>query len=98
MDLLLQLLGLVVTLAAIAPVGMSGGQMIAAFMVGQRMLVWVGLTVACMLALAAGGMLALHLVADASGGSTGLMLAAGAVFLAPVWLAYWAGSHWIGKR
>jgi len=101
MQALLQILGWVVLLAAVAPVAMAGGQMIAAFMMGQNILPWVGVTLLTMALLVAGGLLALRVVMpffeDTS--TLGLVsLVSASVFLAGPWLAWKLGQRWIAKK
>jgi hypothetical protein len=95
---MLELLGIVALLAALVPVCMAGGQMIAAFMLGRRILAWLSLTLACMLALVGGALATLQWgqpLMESHGAWTAPVSAA--LLAAPAWLAYLAGKHWIEK-
>lgn len=96
---MLELFGLVVMLAAIAPICMAGGQMIAAFMLGRHMLAWTILTAACMAIVVGGGVLALKFGAPLLA-SHGQWLAPvpAAMLLAPVWALYFFGGKLIQTR
>ena len=101
MKLLLQLMGVVVLLAAIAPVAMAGGRMIAAFMMGRHILPWVSITLLTMVLLVAGGMLALRVVMPlfAGFGSDLLgIIASALVLLVPPWAAWFAGKRMMEKK
>ena len=101
MQALLQILGIVVLLAAIAPVAMAGGQMIAAFMLGQHILPWVCITLLTMILLVAGGVFALQVVMPILTGVLSDLLApvaAAVVLLVPPWSAWIAGKRWIEKK
>jgi hypothetical protein len=102
MSFLLQILGLATLLAAIAPVAMAGGQMIAAFMTGRQILPWVSITLVTMLLLVGSGLLALRVVMPMitgwGGGDLIAPLASAAVLLAPPWGAWWLGRRWIEQR
>jgi hypothetical protein len=98
MAVLLQILGLATLLAAIAPVAMAGGQMIAAFMTGRQILPWVSITLLTMLLLVGGGLLALRVVMPLLAGWGGDLIAplvSAAVLLAPPWGAWLLGRRWI---
>lgn len=97
MQVLLQLLGVIVLLAAIAPVAMAGGQMIAAFMMGRHILPWLSITLLTMLLLVGGGLLALRVVMPSLAGMASDLLAplvSALVMLAPPWGAWLAGKRW----
>jgi hypothetical protein len=101
MQAALQLIGLAVLLAAIAPVAMAGGQMIAAFMLGRHILPWVGITLLTMVLLVAGGVLALQVVTPMRSGqlSQGFApLVSAVVLVVPPWFAWIAGKRWIEKK
>lgn len=101
MQTLLQLLGIVVLLAAIAPVAMAGGQMIAAFMLGRHILPWVGITLLAILFLVAGGLLAVNFVMPILAGmAAGLLapLVSAAAMLAPPWSVWLLGKRWVEKK
>ncbi len=101
MQSLLQILGVIVLLAAIAPVAMAGGRMIAAFMVGKHILPWVGITLLTMLLLVGGGVLALRVVMPIFAGMLSDLLApliAAVVLLAPPWAVWIFGKRWIEKK
>ena len=101
MQALLQILGIVVLLAAIAPVAMAGGQMIAAFMMGKHILPWVGITLLTMLLLVGGGLLALRVVMPMLAGIVSDLLApivCAIVLLAPPWGAWLVGKHLLQSR
>ena len=101
MQVLLQILGVIVLLAAIAPVAMAGGQMIAAFMMGRHILPWVGITLLCMLVLVAGGMIALRVVMPLlSGVGSDLIapIASALVLLAPPWAVWLLGKRQMEKK
>jgi hypothetical protein len=96
MKLLLQLMGVVVLLAAIAPVAMAGGRMIAAFMMGRQILPWVSITLLTMLLLVASGLLALRVVMPLLAGWDSdffRIIVSALVLLVPPW-AVWL----VGKR
>jgi hypothetical protein len=98
MSFLLQILGLATLLAAIAPVAMAGGQMIAAFMMGRQILPWVSITLLTMLLLVGSGLLALRVVMPLLAGLGGDLLAplvSALVLLAPPWGAWLLGRRWI---
>jgi hypothetical protein len=100
---MLQLLGLVAMFAALAPVCMAGGNMVAAFVMRRQMLGWLLATVGCMLALVAGAMLALQTgaadLADKSGAAAvGLMLLACGLMIAPPWGAYALAKRLLEKQ
>jgi hypothetical protein len=98
MQAVFQILGVFVLLAAIAPVAMAGGQMIAAFMLGRQILPWVGITLLTMLLLVGGGLLALRVVMPMMAGWGGDLIAplvSAAVLLAPPWGAWLLGRRWI---
>jgi hypothetical protein len=99
MQAVLQLLGVIVVLAAIAPVAMAGGNMIAAFMAGRNILQWLSITVLCMLAVVGAGMLALRLVMPALAGMALLApIVSAAVLLAPPWGIWIVGKRWMEKK
>jgi hypothetical protein len=101
MQVLLQILGIVVLLAGIAPVAMAGGQMIAAFMMGRRILPWVGITLLTMLLLVGGGLVALRVVMPMLAGIASDLLApfvSAIVLLAPPWGAWMLGQRWLHRR
>jgi hypothetical protein len=101
MQILLQLLGVVVLLAAIAPVAMAGGRMIAAFMMGKQIVPWVTITLLIMALLVASGMLALRVVMPMLAGIISDLLAplvSTLVLLAPPWGAWFLGKRWVEKR
>jgi hypothetical protein len=101
MSFLLQILGLATLLAAIAPVAMAGGQMIAAFMMGRQILPWVSITLLTMLLLVGSGLLALRVVMPMIvgwGGDSIAPLVSAAVLLAPPWCAWWLGRRWIEQK
>jgi hypothetical protein len=98
MQAALQLIGLAVLLAAIAPVAMAGGQMIAAFMLGRHILPWVGITLLTMVLLVVGGVLALQVVMPMLNGVLSDLLApsvAAMVMLLPPWSAWILGKRWL---
>jgi hypothetical protein len=98
MSFLLQILGLATLLAAIAPVAMAGGQMIAAFMMGRQILPWVSITLLTMLLLVGSGLFALRVVMPMLAGMGGDLLAPLAsafVLLAPPWGAWLLGRRWV---
>jgi hypothetical protein len=98
MQVVLQILGVIVLLAAIAPVAMAGGRMIAAFMMGRQILPWVSITLLTMLVLVVGGLLALRVVMPVMAGWGGDLiapLACAAVLLAPPWGTWLLGRRWI---
>jgi hypothetical protein len=100
MHALLQILGVIVLLAAIAPVAMAGGQMIAAFMMGKHILPWVGITLLTILLLMGGGLLALRVVMPLLAGIFSDLLAplvSAVVLLAPPWAAWILGKRWIER-
>jgi hypothetical protein len=101
MQAVLQILGVIVLLAAIAPVAMAGGQMIAAFMTGKRILAWVSITLLTMLLLVAGGLLAMRVVmpflADWGGGLIAPLVSA-VVMLAPPWGVWLLGRRWVEQK
>jgi hypothetical protein len=100
MDVLLQLLGLATLLAAIAPVAMAGGRMIAAFMLGQQILPWLGIALLTMLLLVGGSLLALRVVMPVLAGVGGDLLAplvSAAALLAPPWGAWLLGRRWVAQ-
>lgn len=101
MKLVLQLMGVVVLLAAIAPVAMAGGRMIAAFMMGKDILPWVSITLLTMVLLVAGGLLALRVVMPLLAGVGSDMLgiiASALVLLVPPWAAWFAGKRMMEKK
>lgn len=101
MQAALQILGIAVLLAAIAPVAMAGGQMIAAFMTGRNILAWTCITLTTMVLLVAGGLLALRVVTPMlSGMGSDLLapLASALVMLAPPWAAWLLGKRWVEKK
>jgi hypothetical protein len=101
MQALIQLIGVIVLLAAIAPVAMAGGQMIAAFMMGRHILQWFSTTLLCILALVAAGMLALRVVMPMLAGVGFDLLApmvSAFVLLAPPWGVWIWGKRWMKKR
>ncbi len=101
MQALLQILGVIVLLAAIAPVAMAGGQMIAAFMMGKHMLPWVSITLLTMLLLVGAALIALRIVMPMLAGMLSDLLAplvAAVVILAPPWGAWILGKRWIEKK
>ncbi len=95
MGILLQILGLAALIAGIAPVAMAGGQMIAAFMMGKHILAWVSITLSTMLALVAGGLLALQVIkpmlSEALGSASALAM------VLPPWLVFWLGKYWMER-
>jgi hypothetical protein len=101
MQILLQLLGVVVLLAAIAPVAMAGGRMIAAFMMGKQIVPWVTITLLIMALLVASGMLALRVVMPMLAGIISDLLAplvSTLVLLGPPWSAWFLGKRWVEKK
>ena len=101
MQALLQILGVIVLLAAIAPVAMAGGQMIVAFMMGKHILPWVGITLLTMLLLVGAALLALRVVMPLLAGMLSDLLGplvAAVVILAPPWGAWHFGKRWIEKK
>jgi hypothetical protein len=99
MQALMQLLGVIVVLAAIAPVAMAGGNMIAAFMAGRHILQWLSITVLCMLAVVGAGMLALRLVMPMLSGMALLApIGSALVLLAPPWGIWIFGKRWMEKK
>ena len=99
MQVLLQILGVIVLLAAIAPVAMAGGQMIAAFMVNRHIVFWVSMTLLTMLLLVGGGLLAMRVVMPVLSGADLLApLASSLVMLAPPWAAWLLGKRWADKK
>jgi uncharacterized membrane protein len=93
------LIGLVLMFAALAPTLMAGGKCIASFMMGQRMLAWLFLTAACMIALVLGGALALQqLPQEAAVPATGQQqLMASILFAVPTWVVYLVGQWWMNR-
>jgi hypothetical protein len=101
MQVVLQILGVIVLLAAIAPVAMAGGRMIAAFMMGRQIVPWVGITLLSMLLLVAGGMLALRVVMPLLAGVGSDLIAplvSAAVLLAPPWGVWLLGKRQMEKK
>jgi hypothetical protein len=101
MQALLQILGVIVLLAAIAPVAMAGGQMIAAFMMGKHIVQWVGITLLTMLLLVGAGMLALRVVMPMLAGLFFDLFApivSAIVLLTPPWSAWIYGKRWLQSR
>ena len=101
MQALLQILGVIVLLAAIAPVAMAGGQMIAAFMMGKHILPWVCITLLTMLLLVGAALLALRVVMPLLSGMLSDLLGplvAAVVILAPPWAAWILGKRWLQSR
>ncbi len=101
MQIVLQLLGVIVLLAAIAPVAMAGGQMIAAFMMGRHILPWVGITLLSMLLLVGGGLLALRVVMPMLAGIASDLLAplvSALVLLTPPWAVWLLGKRQMEKK
>ncbi|NJM42973.1 MAG: hypothetical protein HC858_01350 [Brachymonas sp.] len=101
MQAVLQLLGVIVLLAAVAPVAMAGGQMIAAFMMRKNILPWVGITLLSMVVLIAGGLLAIRVVMPWLAGIFSDLLAplvSALVLLAPPWAAWLLGKRWIDQK
>lgn len=99
MQVLFQILGVIVLLAAIAPVAMAGGQMIAAFMVSRRIAFWCGITLLTMLLLVGSGLVAMRVVMPALAGSELLApLVSSVVMLAPPWAAWLLGKRWAEKK
>jgi hypothetical protein len=101
MLVVLQILGVIVLLAAIAPVAMAGGRMIAAFMMGRQIVPWVGITLLSMLLLVAGGLLALRVVMPLLAGVGSDLIApllSAVVLLAPPWGAWLLGRRWIEQK
>jgi hypothetical protein len=101
MQAILQLIGVMVLLAAIAPVAMAGGQMIAAFMMGRHILEWLSITLLCMLALVGAGMFALRVLKPVLAGVGFDLLApmvSGFVLLAPPWGVWLLGKRWMKKK
>jgi hypothetical protein len=94
---MLQILGLIALLAAIAPVCMAGGQMIGAFMTRSNIVPWVVLTLLCMCALVGGGLLAVHFT-EGNPGQLMQVLGGSASILGPVWAIYFVGARWIERR
>lgn len=100
MQALVQILGVIVLLAAIAPVAMAGGQIIAAFMMGKHILPWVGITLLTILLLMGGGLLALRVVMPLLAGIFSDLLAplvSAVVLLAPPWAAWILGKRLIER-
>jgi hypothetical protein len=93
MDILLQLLGLAALIGGIAPVAMSGGQMIASFMMGKHIVSWVAITVGTMLALVLGGVVALQwimpMLSKAMGPASALAM------VLPPWAVFLLGKRWM---
>ncbi len=101
MQVLLQILGVIVLLAAIAPVAMAGGRMIGAFMIGHQILAWLSITLLCMLLLVAGGLLALRVVMPLLAGWGSDLLAplvSAVVLLAPPWAVWLLGKRAMEKK
>jgi hypothetical protein len=101
MSFVLQILGLATLLAAIAPVAMAGGRMIAAFMIGRQILPWLSVTLLAMLMLVGSALLALRVVMPMLAGVGGDLLAplgAAAVLLAPPWGVWLIGRRWIERK
>jgi hypothetical protein len=99
MQALLQLLGVIVLLAAVAPVAMAGGQMIAAFMMGRHIVPWVGITLLSMIVLVGAGLLALRVLMPLLAGLDLLApLASALVILAPPWAVWLLGKRWVEKK
>jgi hypothetical protein len=101
MSFVLQILGLATLLAAIAPVAMAGGRMIAAFMIGRQILPWLSVTLLAMLMLVSSALLALRVVMPMLAGVGGDLLAplvSAAVLLAPPWGAWLLGRRWIEQK
>lgn len=98
MQAFLQLLGVIVLLAAIAPVAMAGGQMIAAFMLGRQIVQWLSITLLCMLAVVGAGLLALRVVMPMLSGVVFDLIAplvSALVILAPPWGVWLLGKRWL---
>jgi hypothetical protein len=96
MSVVLSLLGLAALIAAIAPVAMAGGQMIAAFMMGKHIVGWVAITLGTMVALVAGGVLAMQVVQPILGQTYGPL--ASLVMIVPPWLMFWLGRRVMDKQ
>jgi hypothetical protein len=96
MSFVLGLLGLAALIAAIAPVAMAGGQMIAAFMMGKDIVAWVAITLGTMLALVAGGLLAMQVVQPMLGETLGPL--ASVVMIAPPWAVFWLGRRMMEQK
>ncbi len=92
----MQILGVAALLAAVAPVAMAGGQMIAAFMVGKNIPKACGVACATMGAVVLGAWLAYRfaLPLQAQMGALATALACAAL-LAPPWGAYLLGKKWL---
>jgi hypothetical protein len=90
MKFILQLLGLVTVLAAMAPVAMAGGNMIGAFMAQRKMVYWLCATVLTMLSLVAGALFTVSVVQPWIGlhWSQALEPLAALVMLVPPWWVY----------
>jgi hypothetical protein len=101
MSFVLQILGLATLLAAIAPVAMAGGRMIAAFMIGRQILPWLSVTLLAMLMLVGSALLALRVVMPMLAGVGGDLLAplvSAAVLLAPPWGVWLLGRRWVEQK
>lgn len=101
MQAVLQILGVLVLLAAVAPVAMAGGQMIAAFMMGRHILPWVGITLLTMIALVGAGLLSLRVVMPLLAGVASELLGplvSALVMLAPPWGVWLLGKRWVEKK
>ncbi|KPF69835.1 hypothetical protein IP84_02640 [beta proteobacterium AAP99] len=92
MAVLLALASVVLLLAALAPVLMMGGEMIAAFMVRQQMGRHLAATLLVLGALLGGAFFAVPLMA------TGQRLLAGALLAALPWAALWVARRFILPR
>lgn len=89
------ILALLILLVSLAPSLMAGGQCIAQFMVGARPLAWLALTLACMAAVVASGVMAISGLGEDVGISTRVLAAL--VFVVPTWAVYGAG-FWLIER
>jgi hypothetical protein len=101
MQALQQILGVIVLLAAIAPVAMAGGQMIAAFMMGKHAFQWAGITLLTMLLLVGAGLLLLRIVMPTLAGMASnwlVSIVSAFVLLAPPWSAWVVGKRWLRNK
>jgi hypothetical protein len=96
MNIILSLLGLAAVIAAIAPVAMSGGQMIAAFMMGKHIVAWVAITLVTMMALVMGAVIATQVIQPMLGQTLGPLAAV--AMIVPPWLVFWLGRRIMEKK
>ncbi len=95
MTLLFQLLGVIALIAAVAPVAMAGGGMIAAFMSRRHIVAWTGITVGTILALIGGGLIALQIAKPMLGETYGPLSVL--LIVVPPWAVFWLGRKHMNK-